>query len=214
MPAAVKKHVGFALRAAQEGQKHEDAEPLKGFKGAGVLEIITNFQTDTYRSIYTVRLVTAIYVLHVFMKKSTQGIATPEREIDLIKARLKRARELDAEALKKNVKPNKEEKLMSDKTDYEVSCGNVFADLGLPDADLLLEKSRIVLSLTRAIKEKGWTYPQAAEILGIQPPDFSDLVRGEWEDFSIERLMRFSALIDDVVQNEELTQPQNDLIPT
>jgi phage-related protein len=64
------------------------AKPLKGFGGASVLEIVSSFGGDTWRAVYTVRFRDAIYVLHVFAKKSTKGIATPGREIDLIKQRL------------------------------------------------------------------------------------------------------------------------------
>jgi phage-related protein len=67
---------------------------LKGFKGAGVLEIISDFDGDTFRAVYTVRLRGTIYVLHAFQKKSHRGIKTPLNEIEKIKSRLK-----DAEAL-------------------------------------------------------------------------------------------------------------------
>jgi phage-related protein len=67
---------------------------LKGFGGAGVLELIEDYQGGTYRAVYTVRFATKIYILHVFQKKSKKGIATPKQEIDLIKARLKQAEEL------------------------------------------------------------------------------------------------------------------------
>lgn len=84
---------GFALHVAQLGEKHPDAKPLKGFGGAGVLEVRANAGVDgsTYRAVYTVRLPRAVYVLHVFQKKSKSGIATPQRELDKIGARLKLA---------------------------------------------------------------------------------------------------------------------------
>jgi phage-related protein len=72
---------------------HDDAKPLKGFKGAGVLEIIDDFQGDTYRAVYTVKFEYAIYVLHVFQKKSKSGIATPKQDVKLIQKRLKLAQE-------------------------------------------------------------------------------------------------------------------------
>jgi phage-related protein len=92
-PEAVKRSMGFALRRAQAGGKHLDAKPLQGFGGAGVLEIVEDDDGKTYRAVYTVKFAGAVYVLHAFQKKSTQGISTPHREIDLIKARLKRAEE-------------------------------------------------------------------------------------------------------------------------
>jgi phage-related protein len=74
---------------AQKGSKHPDAKPLKGFHGASVLEIVVPFDTNAYRAVYTTRFTDAIYVLHIFQKKSKSGIATPKKEIDLIKKRLK-----------------------------------------------------------------------------------------------------------------------------
>jgi phage-related protein len=66
---------------------------LRGFGGAGVLEIVDDFDGDTYRAVYTVRFAGAVYVLHAFQKKSTRGIATPKPELDLIEQRLERAKE-------------------------------------------------------------------------------------------------------------------------
>ena len=92
-PEEVKDSIGFALYVAQQGGKHSDAKPLKGFAGAGVLEIIEGHDGDTYRAVYTVRLASRVYVLHSFQKKSKSGIATPKAEVNLIKTRLKRAEE-------------------------------------------------------------------------------------------------------------------------
>jgi phage-related protein len=69
------------------------AKPLRGFGGAGVLEIVDDFGGDTYRAVYTVQFAGMVYVLHAFQKKSRRGIATPKVELDLIDRRLKRARE-------------------------------------------------------------------------------------------------------------------------
>ncbi len=92
-PEDVQQIMGFALYRAQLGKKHPDAKPLKGFKGAGVLEIVENFDGDTYRAVYTVKFEGIVYVIHAFQKKSKQGIATPKQDIDLIESRLKRAKE-------------------------------------------------------------------------------------------------------------------------
>jgi phage-related protein len=100
-PESVRQLVGYALFLAQVGSKHSNAKPLKGFGGAGVLEIIDNFEGDTYRAVYTVKLAGAIYVLHAFQKKSKQGIATPQQDINLIKERLKRAEEYHTEFIEK-----------------------------------------------------------------------------------------------------------------
>ena len=84
-PAKIQDDIGYALYVAQMGGKHVHAKPLKGFKGAGVLEIVEDHDGETYRAVYTVRLAAAIYVLHVFQKKSRHGIATPKPDIDLIR---------------------------------------------------------------------------------------------------------------------------------
>jgi len=85
--------MGYALYVAQRGGKHPDAKPLRGFGGAGILEIVDNHAGDTYRVVYTVRLPGRICVLHAFQKKSKTGIKTPKSEINLVKSRLKRAEE-------------------------------------------------------------------------------------------------------------------------
>lgn len=92
-PDEVKQDIGYALFEAQKGQKSEAAKPLKGFGGAGVLEIIERFDGDTYRAVYTVKFREVVYVLHCFQKKSKSGIKTPQQEIDLIARRLKAAEE-------------------------------------------------------------------------------------------------------------------------
>jgi phage-related protein len=78
------------------------AKPLKGFGGAGVIEIVSSYQGNTWRAVYTVRFHDAIYVLHAFQKKSTRGIATPAREIDLIQRRLADAERDHGERQKEN----------------------------------------------------------------------------------------------------------------
>lgn len=93
MPDEVQDDVGYALLLAQLGEKHDETKPLKGFKGAGVLEVVDNFDGDTYRAVYTVRFKSAIYVLHVFQKKSKSGIETPKQDIELVENRLKVAQE-------------------------------------------------------------------------------------------------------------------------
>lgn len=91
MPEDVKDVFGFAIDLAQSGQKHPDAKPLKGFKSAGVLEVVENDEGGTYRAVYTVKLADWIYVLHCFQKKSKKGIETPKADLELITSRLKLA---------------------------------------------------------------------------------------------------------------------------
>ena len=98
--------MGFALRVAQHGEKHPSSKPLAGFGGAGVLEIVEHHESGAYRAIYTVALPNAVYVLHAFQKKSTKGIKTPEREIDVIRRRLKVALEHSARVKDKQAGTN------------------------------------------------------------------------------------------------------------
>jgi phage-related protein len=95
-PDDVKAVMGFAIFQAQTGGRHQRAKPLTGgkeFKGASVLEVVDDFDGDTYRAVYTVRFAGVVYVLHAFQKKSKSGIATPKSEIEIVKSRLLRAKE-------------------------------------------------------------------------------------------------------------------------
>lgn len=92
-PEGVRRRVGRAIWEAQIGGKVADAKPLKGFGGAGVLEVVADYDGDTFRAIYTVRFAGVVYVLHAFQKKSRSGRATPRVDLELIRRRLKRARE-------------------------------------------------------------------------------------------------------------------------
>ena len=92
-PDEVQDYIGYALHWALTGGKSPAAKPLQGFGGAGVLEVVDDFDGNTYRAVYTVRFAKAVYALHVFQKKSHKGIATPKQDIELVKARLQRAQE-------------------------------------------------------------------------------------------------------------------------
>lgn len=102
LPKSVRRTFGVALWAAQSGATPPVAKPLRGFGGAGVLELMEDDEAGTYRAVYTVRFATAIYVLHVFQKKSTRGRATSRRDMELIEQRLQRAAELHAQATKES----------------------------------------------------------------------------------------------------------------
>ena len=91
--------MGYALWFAQIGDKHPHAKPLRGFGGAGVVEIIEDEEGNTYRAVYTVKFAEFVYVLHCFQKKSKRGAKTPQPDIALIKGRL-RAAEADYRARK------------------------------------------------------------------------------------------------------------------
>ena len=90
-PAKVKNRIGYALNEVQEGGEPLAAKALKGFGGRTVLELVDDFDSNTYRAVYTVRFVGVVYVLHAFQKKAKKGIATPSEDIDLVKSRLRDA---------------------------------------------------------------------------------------------------------------------------
>ena len=97
LPGPVEDLFGYALYLAQDGRKHEQAKPLKGFGSAGVLEVVEDWDRSTYRAVYTVRFEGVVFVLHIFQKKSKRGAATPKADIDLIRERLKVAEQFAKE---------------------------------------------------------------------------------------------------------------------
>lgn len=87
LPEEVVDVFGYALYLAQIGKKHEQAKPLKGFGSAGVLEVVEDWQGNTYRAVFAC----GVFVLHVFQKKAKRGIAAPKADLDLIRERFKAA---------------------------------------------------------------------------------------------------------------------------
>ena len=96
-PESVRKDIGHALYRVQIGETPPSAKMMRGI-GAGVYEIVDNYDTDTYRVVYAVKISRSIYVLHCYQKKSRRGISTPKKEIDLIERRLKRAKEMEIDS--------------------------------------------------------------------------------------------------------------------
>ena len=97
LPGPVVDLFGFALYLAQDGRKHEQAKPLRGFGSAGVLEVVEDWDRSTYRAVYTVQFERVVFVLHMFQKKSKRGAAAPKADIDLIRERLKVAEQMAKE---------------------------------------------------------------------------------------------------------------------
>ena len=103
---------GYELYIAQKGSIHPNSKVLKGFHGAGVTDVVggaypavrelkESDESGTYRAVYTIKMEEVVFVLHVFQKKSKQGIKTPQSEIDIIKSRLKDAQDTYNTLLKK-----------------------------------------------------------------------------------------------------------------
>ncbi len=100
LPPAVRRSFGLWLFAVQCGEMPPAAKPLKGFGGPGVIELIEEDRSGSYRAVYTARFRDAVYVLHVFQKKSKRGIATPAHDIAVIRQRLKWVQEAHAGRVK------------------------------------------------------------------------------------------------------------------
>lgn len=103
-PAEVQDVMGYALDLAQRGEKHPDAKPMKGF-GSGVLEVVDDYDGETYRAVYTVRYEGIVYAIHAFQKKSKKGSGTPKPELDKIETRLKA---IEAKRQKERMKDGKD----------------------------------------------------------------------------------------------------------
>ena len=97
MPPQVRRDIGQALYTAQQGDTDPAAKPLKGFGGARIMEIVERHRGDAFRGVYTANFPEAIYVLHVFQKKSKHGIATPKPDMELIRRRFAEAERLHRE---------------------------------------------------------------------------------------------------------------------
>jgi phage-related protein len=91
MPEPAVRAIGTARGVAQYGGKHPSAKPWKG-EGPGILEVVEDFDGDTFRATYTVRFAEAVFVLHCFQKKSPTGMKTAKPDIELVGRRLKAAR--------------------------------------------------------------------------------------------------------------------------
>jgi len=177
--------VGYALYLAQNGNKHPKAKPLSGFGGAGVLEVVDDFDGDTYRAVYTVRFAESIYVLHTFQKKSRSGIATPPQEIATVRARLKTVEMLHRDWLAQ------EEPKMNDNTSIFVGSGNVFADLGLPNPELLLAKAKLIVQIQDFMDKHLLTLAQIAAQIGVTEEQVGRLLAGRLDDFTFDQLFQF-----------------------
>jgi phage-related protein/predicted XRE-type DNA-binding protein len=168
------------------GETDPAAKPLKGFGGASVMEIIDRHDTNTYRAVYTVQFADVIYVLHAFQKKSERGIATPQKEIDLIRRRLAEAQRLHRQRSNLTMPTKKRNRVT-----FEKSSGNLFADIGFANPEREQLKAHLTLQIYRIIKRRGLTQAEAGAILGIKQPHVSLLMRNRSGNFSVERLMDF-----------------------
>ncbi len=187
-PAQVQGALGFELFLAQTGQHPPSAKPLRGL-GSGTVELVEDFDGDTYRAVYTVRFREAVYVLHAFKKKSKRGIKTPQTDISIDQASIARCRARSciafygAEAMKRKIK-------------VEAGSGNIFADLGLPDAETHFLKAQIVAEIYRLTNQRKLTQVHAGKLMGISQPEVSRMFKGNFREYSVDRLMAFLTAFD------------------
>jgi predicted XRE-type DNA-binding protein len=126
-----------------------------------------------------VRIAGAVYVLHAFQKKSKSGRETPKADIDLIKQRLRDAEKSRARSA------------IMKKKDVLVGTNNIFADIGVPNAEEHLIKAQLVHKIDRLMKARKLRQVDAAKLFGVKQPDVSNMLRGDFRQFSVERLLRF-----------------------
>ncbi len=179
-PDPVQNHMGFAIYRAQLGHRHRDAKPLKGF-GSDVVEVIAHHDGHTFR---------AVYVLHTFQKKAKRGIATPKRELDLAHRRLRVAERHHCETHR-----GASDAMEPKDTAVERGSGNVFADPGFPDADAHLVKAELVGRIDDIVRARGITQTEATRLLSLSQPDVSRLLRGDFREYSLERLFRLLTML-------------------
>jgi predicted XRE-type DNA-binding protein len=172
--------MGHALYVAQQGGKHRDAKPLKGFGGAGVLEIVSDFDGDTFRG-----------RLH----RSARGLGLcPSRVSEEIQEWARNIKDRHGTNRKSvaRCRANCERRSrMKRKIAFERGSGNVFADIDLPNASEHLIKAELVFKIDRLLKSKKLKQVEAAKLFGVKQPDVSKMLRGDFRQFSVERLMRF-----------------------
>jgi predicted XRE-type DNA-binding protein len=89
---------------------------------------------------------------------------------------------------------------MSNKKRYETGSGNVFKDIGVPNAEEHLVKAQLVFKIDTILKKRGLKQVEAADLFGVRQPDVSKMLRGEFRQFSVERLLRFLAALDQDVE--------------
>jgi predicted XRE-type DNA-binding protein/phage-related protein len=179
MPDEVQSRMGYALYIAQQGGKHRDAKPLKGFGGAGVVEIVADHRSDTYRCVYTALSEIALCT----------ACLSEEGEVGAQDAKIRDGTNRSAAAYSRTHCARRTS--MSKKIDYEVGSGNVFADIGLPNAEEHLIKAQLVYKIDRLMKGRSLKQVEAAKLFGIKQPDVSNMLRGDFRQFSVERLLRF-----------------------
>jgi phage-related protein/predicted XRE-type DNA-binding protein len=182
MPAGVRHDIGLELMRVQLGGQPTDFKPMSAV-GAGTYEIRVRDASGAFRAVYVAKLEAAIYVLRAFQKKTPQ---TSKVDIELAKVRYRMIGG----------------KFMSRKTDPRFSdtrrikgSGNVFIDLGFDPAEakIMALRAEVMIRMEQYLKAQGWTQAEAARRLGITQPRVSRLIKGRWQDFSLDMLLTLAA---------------------
>jgi phage-related protein/predicted XRE-type DNA-binding protein len=176
-PQNSQERAGAALTMIGEGATPDIAKPLPGL-GSGIWELAIKSRGDAFRVVYALQMGEDIWVIHAFQKKSTKGVATPKREIDLVKERIKRLREQISMSTRKPAK-----------IATVRGSGNVFRDLGRADAEVLQLKALLAAEIVRALDEQGLTVRKAQSHTGIAAADFSRIRNADLKRFTVDRLM-------------------------
>ncbi|MDQ6717693.1 MAG: XRE family transcriptional regulator [Gemmatimonadota bacterium] len=200
MPSEIKKFFGWALLDVQYGDTPDGAKLFGEGLPHEIWKIAEDHDGNTYRAAYMVKFPEIVYVLDVFMKKSKSGIKTPQADKNRVLERFKAAkRHYDENHLKRHnqvMERKTKRKTYVNGIEIEHGSGNVFEDLGFPDAAERLAKAELARLVRNIIREKSWTQAHAAGVLGIAASDMSDLVRGKLDRFSQERIARFLNSLD------------------
>jgi phage-related protein/predicted XRE-type DNA-binding protein len=184
-PSPVQDQMGYALYLAQRGGKHQNVKVLSGFGGAGVVEVIKDYRGDTFRAVYTLKYAGTVFVLHAFEERTAN--AAPGHRVDSAAAARGRADRTRG-------------KTMNHKRRYETGSGNVFKDIGVPNAEEHLIKAQLVFKIDAILKKRGLKQVEAADLFGVRQPDVSKMLRGDFRQFSVERLLRFLVALDQDVE--------------
>ncbi len=162
---------------------------MSNFGGAGVVEVVADYDGDTYRAVYTAKFEDWLYVLHCFQKKSKKGTETPRHELEMIRKRFKEAKIRGRS--NPTTKKGAEMSVATKTIRHEAGSGNVFEDIGVRDPEDSRVRAELALKIAEVIKKRGLRQAEIAEILRVDQAKVSKLVRGRISGFTSDRLLRY-----------------------
>ena len=175
MPDDVQDTFGYALHQAQVGNKHEQTKPLKGFGSAGVLEVVEDSCGGTFRAVYTVKFGDAVYVLALFSEEIHAGHCNTKARHELNLGAIESSRG----ALQRRNKM----------IEIEEGTGNVYADLGMADAEEMIVKAQLATKIGEIIKSRKWSQQQAGNVLSVPQSKLSKMLRGQFRGISEAKML-------------------------